>query len=39
MINNEDTTCVVLGKGDNIQVGLKCKLNGKLQIPEVWRKK
>lgn len=40
LTNNEAIpTCVILGKGDNIQVGLKCKLNGKLQIPEVWRKK
>ena len=33
-----ENTCVVLGKGDNIQIGLKCKLNGKLQIPDDWRK-
>ena len=39
MIDIEEKTCVILGKGDKIEVGLKCKLNGKLQIPDNWREK
>ena len=36
MIHSESNTCVILGKGDNIKIGLRCKLNGKLQIPKGW---
>lgn len=39
MIDIKEKTCVILGKGDKIEVGLKCKLNGKLQIPDNWREK
>ena len=35
----ETPTCVILGKGDNIKIGLKCKLNGKLKLPKMVRTK
>ena len=33
---DEVSTCVILGKGDNIKIGLRCKLNGRLQVPRGW---
>lgn len=31
----EIPTCVILGKGDNIKIGLRGKLNGKLKLPKM----
>lgn len=35
----EIPTCVILGKGDNIKIGLRGKLNGKLKLPKMVRTK
>lgn len=36
LTNNEAIpTCVILGKGDNIKIGMRCKLDGRLEFPKV----
>lgn len=33
--NEAIPTCVILGKGDNIKIGMRCKLDGRLEFPKV----
>lgn len=32
--NEAIPTCVILGKGDNIKIGMRCKLDGRLEFPK-----